>query len=228
MEMLIYLMRGETCAVCQNLAGRLYTPGTEPQLPIHDKCDCYYENVIIPEGEPGGGGGGDPDVWAHIYALEEQLDRLERAIMEIQTSIRDILAQGIGGGGTGAGSGGGHRVAYFEGDENIIGDTGLTYIDGESFFLDGSSGSPMLLQVRNASGAAVLRAHGSPSINANNVSVIAYSGSVGELIASSGLAGGLYITSAAGPLHFFYAAPVCTDLPTLLAGLTALGLISAS
>ena len=227
MDMLIYLMRGETCAVCQNLAGRLYTPGTEPQLPIHANCDCYYETVTVNEGDPGGGGGGgNPEIWAALNSMDERLDRLERAIMEIQTSIRDILAQGVGGGGTGVGAGGGHRVAYFEGGENVVGDTGLTYVDGESFFLDGSSASPMLLQVRNASGAAVLRAHGSPNINANNVSLIAYSGSVGELIAASGLSGGLYITSAAGPLHFFYAAPTCTDLPTLLAGLAGIGLIA--
>jgi len=226
MDMLIYLMRGETCTVCQNLAGRLYTPGTEPQLPIHDRCDCYYENVTIPESGTIVTGDGDPDIWARIYTLERRINRLELIILRIQTMLHDLIAASVGGG---AGSGVAGNIAFFKGPEQIIGDTKLTYTGEKIVALAGNIPNDAVgISAQNESTAAgsqaALRASANPDTPDNNIDLIAIQGGAGQVRSGAGLSE-LQLTAAAGQIKFSHAAPVCTDLPTLLAGLTALGLI---
>jgi hypothetical protein len=41
------------CAECRRWIGHTFKPGTQPHLPRHEHCYCYYEVVYAPVSHPG-------------------------------------------------------------------------------------------------------------------------------------------------------------------------------
>jgi hypothetical protein len=71
------------CSFCFPLAGRIYVPGHEPELPLHPACTCLYTTVNL----------GDPDSEEdHIHQdLIDQIHDLN--ITELQQQLLDLAAR---------------------------------------------------------------------------------------------------------------------------------------
>ncbi len=235
--MLLFQLNGEfSCEVCQGFAGRLYVPGTEPQLPIHDNCDCSYAQVFIDEGDT------DPDAPAmhthpEIAALQADFAELLQAFMTLNDSIRDLIGHQVRGSN--------NQVGVFESADTIAGSSALTVAHPEggdsSLYLKGTIDATVVIQAQNDSDAAAavaaVRAHGAASRGAGvtaslevlstNTARTGYEG-WGMLETGAGLPG-LLITTVDGPIHFgANDTPIATDLATLLTALQGMNLVKAS
>lgn len=63
-----YYHVGDSCEDCKSKHLRIYERGTEPKLPAHPRCDCYYKNVpVIAAGTVSELGDLAPDVYLKKY-----------------------------------------------------------------------------------------------------------------------------------------------------------------
>ncbi len=71
------------CMACFPLSGRMYVPGTEPELPLHPGCQCRYQSTNV----------GDPDSEEdHIHPdLIDDIHDLN--ITELQQQLLDFAAR---------------------------------------------------------------------------------------------------------------------------------------
>lgn len=253
--LLLFTINGEvTCSVCLGYAGRLYTPGQEPQLPIHDRCDCSYTPVWIDEGTtPDQPAHEHPEINARLATIEERLDRIETALVAIEAGIRDVIGHQVRGAAD--------QVAYFDSANTVVGDASLRFL-AKTLLTLAAAANPTIQAQHTAEGTttcAVIRAC-APA--ARGAGANAFVGVMSTSWAASEYAGwgefgtgadlaGLLLSANTGltriaskgyacidanntggvpQLGFFGATPTtrptCTDLPSLLAGLAALGLIT--
>lgn len=74
-----------TCPICQPLVGILYDPGSEPTLPIHDGCNCYYLTVDVSEG-------GITLIHYHPE-IERRIAQIRQRTANIQHVVDDLYEQ---------------------------------------------------------------------------------------------------------------------------------------
>lgn len=84
-KLLLCVATETTCLICRPWAGIFYDPGSEPLLPIHEGCNCYYLTVDVSES-------GISLIHYH-HDIEHRIAQIAQRTQNIQHVIEDLTAE---------------------------------------------------------------------------------------------------------------------------------------
>ncbi len=81
----------KACGRCRDLAGVLYDPDTQPALPIHDHCRCYYLYLNIDDNGNITLAHHHGDIEAKIAEVRQRIANILRVLESLTDQLQDLI-----------------------------------------------------------------------------------------------------------------------------------------